>query len=160
MASKAKYTAAPQQDPDDAGYSQAPPSYQADTSAAIDDDHARLVGGVPRGSQDGHGDLPDDFKFGGSVAEATIDIRNQFIRKVYTILTAQLLVTAGVSAISFFSDGYKTWIQSHPSLVWISVCHTSLHPPNDMDMDANALTALRCNRLHAPHLLEAALLPN
>lgn len=121
MASKAKYTAAPQQDPDEAGYSQAPPSYQADTSAAIDDDHARLVGGVPRGSQDGHGDLPDDFKFGGSVAEATIDIRNQFIRKVYTILTAQLLVTAGVSAITFFSDGYKTWIQSHPSLVWISL---------------------------------------
>jgi len=121
MASKAKYTPAPQQDPDEAGYSQPPPSYQADTSAAVDDDQARLFGGVPRGSQDGDGDIPDDFKFGGSVAEATIDIRNQFVRKVYTILTAQLLVTAGVSAISFFSEGYKTWIQSHPSLVWISL---------------------------------------
>lgn len=126
MASKAKYTPAPQSDPDEAtSYSQPPPSYQADTSAAVNDDQARLFGGVPRSSQDGDGDIPDDFKFGGYVAEATIDIRNQFIRKVYTILTVQLLVTAGVSAISFFSEGYKTWIQSHPSLVWISV---SLHP--------------------------------
>jgi len=123
MASTAKYTAAPQHDPEEAqSYSQPPPSYQADTSAAVNDDQARLFGGVPRGSQDGDADIPDDFKFGGSVAEATIDIRNQFVRKVYTILTVQLLATAGVSAISFFSDGYKTWIQSHPSLVWISVC--------------------------------------
>ncbi|KAJ9143660.1 UPF0005-domain-containing protein [Coniochaeta hoffmannii] len=123
MASTAKYTPAPQRDPDEAAasYSQPPPSYQADTSAAVDDDQARLFGGVPRGSQDGQGDIPDDFKFGGSVAEATMDIRNQFVRKVYTILTVQLLATAGVSALSFFSEGYKAWIQSHPSLVWISL---------------------------------------
>ncbi|KAB5562706.1 transmembrane BAX inhibitor motif-containing protein [Coniochaeta sp. 2T2.1] len=121
MASTAKYTPAPQHDPEEASYSQPPPSYQADTSAAVDDDQARLFGGVPRGSQDGDGDIPDDFKFGGSVAEATVDIRNQFVRKVYTILTVQLLATAGVSAISFFNEGYKNWIQSHPSLVWISL---------------------------------------
>jgi protein lifeguard len=69
-------------------------------------------------------------QFGGSVAEATIDIRNQFVRKVYTILTVQLLVTAAVSAVSFFNDSYKGWIQSHPALVWISVsrnpCKASL----------------------------------
>ncbi|KAB5528926.1 transmembrane BAX inhibitor motif-containing protein [Coniochaeta sp. 2T2.1] len=121
MASTAKYTPAPQHDPEEASYSQPPPSYQADTSAAVDDDQARLFGGVPRGSQDGDGDIPDDFKFGGSVAEATVDIRNQFVRKVYTILTVQLLATAGVSAISFFNEGYKNWIQGHPSLVWISL---------------------------------------
>jgi hypothetical protein len=140
MASTAKYTAAPQQDPDEAGaaahnYAQPPPSYQADTAAAVDDDQARLYGGVPRGSQDGDGDIPDDFKFGGSVAEATVDIRNQFIRKVYTILTVQLLATAGVSALSFFSDGYKNWIQSHPSMVWISVSflpYPSFRPIQDL----------------------------
>jgi len=60
-------------------------------------------------------------QFGGTVAEATIDIRNQFIRKVYTILTVQLLVTGLVSALSFMSEGYKTWIQTHPALVWVSV---------------------------------------
>jgi FtsH-binding integral membrane protein len=60
-------------------------------------------------------------QFGGSVAEATIDIRNQFIRKVYAILTVQLIVTGAVSALSFWSEGYKNWIQSHPGVVWISV---------------------------------------
>jgi len=60
-------------------------------------------------------------QFGGTVAEATTEIRNQFIRKVYAILTVQLLVTGLVSALSFWSEGYKGWIQSHPSLVWISV---------------------------------------
>ncbi|KAL1866512.1 hypothetical protein Daus18300_006747 [Diaporthe australafricana] len=116
--SNAKYTPAPQQDPDDVpagpAYSQAPPSYQAA------DDEARLFAGegAPRSSED---NVPDDFKFGGSVAEATIDIRNQFIRKVYTILTVQLLVTGAVSTISFVSPAYKEWIQGHPALVFISM---------------------------------------
>jgi hypothetical protein len=138
MASIAKYTPAALRDPDEvASYSQAPPSYQADTSAAVDDDQARLFGGVPRGSDDGDGDIPDDFKFGGSVAEATVDIRNQFVRKVYTILTVQLLVTAGISALSFFSEGYKTWIQSNPSLVWISVKFLSFPPHASIVVNTN-----------------------
>lgn len=132
--SNAKYTLAPQHDPESvpaAGpatasqYSQAPPSYQAE------DDEARLfAGGDARRSEDDN--LPDDFKFGGSVAEATIDIRNQFIRKVYTILTVQLLVTGAVSTLSFVSEGYKAWIQEHPSMVFISVCSrtTPCFPPS------------------------------
>ncbi|KAI0149505.1 inhibitor of apoptosis-promoting Bax1-domain-containing protein [Xylariaceae sp. FL1272] len=116
MSSNTKYTPAPTQDPDEATWSQAPPSFQAEdasTSAA-----GGIFGAAPRSSED---NIPDDFKFGGSVAEATLDIRNQFIRKVYTILTAQLLVTAGVSALSFWSADYKSWIQSHPGLVWASL---------------------------------------
>lgn len=62
-----------------------------------------------------------NLQFGGSVAEATTDIRNQFIRKVYAILTVQLIATGAVSALSFFSNGYKTWIQAHPGLVFASV---------------------------------------
>ena len=61
------------------------------------------------------------------MAEATVDIRNQFIRKVYTILTVQLIVTAAVSALTFFSEGYKTWIQSHVAVVWASVRDDALH---------------------------------
>ena len=122
MAANTKYQPAPTQDPEEGTWSsqQAPPSYQAADSAR--DDAALFGGGAPRG---GNGvdddDIPDDFKFGGSVAEATVDIRNQFIRKVYTILTAQLVVTAIVSSFSFFSAGYKEWIQSHPALVFVSV---------------------------------------
>ncbi|KAH6683719.1 transmembrane BAX inhibitor motif-containing protein [Plectosphaerella plurivora] len=122
MAANTKYAPAPTQDPDEEHgiYPQAPPAYQAESSTAIHDDEARLFGGgAPRASLDD--DLPDDFKFGGSVAEATIDIRNQFIRKVYAILTVQLIVTGAVSALSFWSEGYKNWIQSHPGVVWISL---------------------------------------
>ncbi|KAL2884184.1 hypothetical protein SGCOL_000123 [Colletotrichum sp. CLE4] len=119
MASKTKYAPAPTQDPDEASsYAQAPPAYQAEPTAASDTDRL-FGGGAPRSSQDD--DLPDDFKFGGSVAEATTDIRNQFIRKVYAILTVQLIATGAVSALSFFSDGYKTWIQAHPGLVFASL---------------------------------------
>ncbi|KAH8886469.1 UPF0005-domain-containing protein [Thozetella sp. PMI_491] len=119
MASSTKYAPAAQQDPDE-DYAQPPPSYQATGETSASDDTARLFGGgVPRGSQDD--DIPDDFKFGGSIAEATIDIRNQFIRKVYTILTVQLIATGAVSAISFMSEGYKAWIQTHPALVYGSL---------------------------------------
>jgi len=55
MASTAKYTAAPQDDPD--AYTQPPPSYQAESSSAQDD--ALLFGGAPRNSE---GEVPDDFK--------------------------------------------------------------------------------------------------
>lgn len=118
MASTTKYAPAPQQDPEE-GYTQPPPSYQAADGPSSSDDADRLYGGVPRSSMDD--DIPDDFKFGGSIAEATIDIRNQFIRKVYTILTVQLIATGAVSSLSFMSEGYKTWIQSHPALVYVSL---------------------------------------
>jgi FtsH-binding integral membrane protein len=115
MASTAKYQRAPQDEAQD-DYTQAPPAY-AEGSSSRNDEQSGLFG-APRSSED---NVPDDFKFGGSVAEATVDIRNQFIRKVYTILTVQLIATAGVSSISFFSDSYKTWIQSHPAVVWASL---------------------------------------
>jgi hypothetical protein len=77
-----KYQNVPQRDSlDEAApsYSQAPPSYQAQTA----DPQEALLQGVPRGEDD---NLPDDFKFGGVVAEATLDIRMAFVRKVYAIL--------------------------------------------------------------------------
>lgn len=77
-----KYQHVPQRDSLDEpqaapSYSQAPPSYQAD------DPQEALLRGVPRSEND---NVPDDFKFGGVVAEATLDIRMAFIRKVYAIL--------------------------------------------------------------------------
>lgn len=132
--SNAKYAPAAQQDPDD--YAQAPPSYQAEGSSPS---AGTPLFGEARSSED---NVPDDFKvsgnppspvrirsrqptnipqFGGSVAEATIDIRNTFVRKVYAILTAQLLATTTLSSASFWSSSYKTWIQSHPALVWVSL---------------------------------------
>jgi FtsH-binding integral membrane protein len=109
--STAKYAPAPTHDPDD--YDQAPPGYQAEASSSA----TPLFSG-PRSSED---NVPDDFKFGGSVAEATIDIRHQFIRKVYAILSVQLIATTALSSLSFLSTSYKSWVQSNPGLLWASV---------------------------------------
>lgn len=57
--------------------------------------------------------IPDDFKYSTSVAEATIDIRHAFVRKVYSILTVQLVSTAIFSSISFFNQSFKLWIQDN-----------------------------------------------
>jgi protein lifeguard len=74
-----KYQHVPQRDSlDESSYSQAPPSYQAE-----DPTREALISGVARSEDD---NLPDDFKFGGVVAEATLDIRMAFVRKVYAIL--------------------------------------------------------------------------
>jgi hypothetical protein len=111
MAANTKYQPAPQRDSFESNsYAQPPPSYQQD-------DHAALLG-APRSEDD---NLPDDFKFGGVVSEATLDIRMQFIRKVYAILTVQLLATAIASSVSFYSTGYKNWIQSNQWMLWVSL---------------------------------------
>ena len=116
MPSNTKYTAAPQHDPDEtASYSQAPPSYEPSASA----DQAALLGGTPRSYDDND---PDDFNLGVKVSEASIDIRMAFVRKVYAILTVQLIATTALSTISFFSEGYKNWIQENVWLMWTSVC--------------------------------------
>ena len=44
-----------------------------------------------------------------------------FIRKVYTILTVQILATALLSSVSFFSSDYKNWIQSNTWMMWVSL---------------------------------------
>lgn len=119
MSAKTQYAPAPQRDSfedNTASYSQAPPSYNAQTSASAD--QALLLGGGARSSED---NIPDDFKYGGSVAEASIEIRMQFVRKVYAILSVQLIATAILSSISFFSVSYKTWIQSNVWMMWVSV---------------------------------------
>jgi FtsH-binding integral membrane protein len=118
--SSTKYTPAPQNDPsytdnEPSSYTQAPPSYQATTSA--DDDEALLRGGS-RSSID---NVPDDFKFGGVVGEGSIEVRMGFIRRVYAILTVQLVATGILSSISFYNGDYKQWIQSNQWMMWISL---------------------------------------
>ncbi|KAA8647027.1 hypothetical protein EYZ11_000094 [Aspergillus tanneri] len=109
MAANTRYEPAPQRDSfEERAYPQPPPSYQATAERSQQ----------PRSEDD---NVPDDFKFGGMVAEATLPIRMQFIRKVYAILTAQLLLTTALSSVSFFSDSYRVWIQSNFWLMLVSV---------------------------------------
>ena len=64
-------------------------------------------------------DLENDFNYGNNVISASAEVRKGFLRKVYGILTVQLLMTCGVSgtienyyfrleilSMSIFSDLY------------------------------------------------------
>ena len=97
MAANAKYQRAPQRDSfEESSYTQAPPSYQADS-----DQNQNLLSGGARGEDD---NLPDDFKFGGSVSEATLPIRMQFVRKVYAILLVDTIQPSCASITDLLQD--------------------------------------------------------
>jgi len=65
--------------------------------------------------QPSQGDLPDDFKYGVSVSESAPEIRNAFIRKVYTILLCQIAATTLVGGIISQSPSTIFWVETH---VW------------------------------------------
>uniref|UniRef100_A0A8C4PXC1 Fas apoptotic inhibitory molecule 2a n=1 Tax=Eptatretus burgeri TaxID=7764 RepID=A0A8C4PXC1_EPTBU len=48
------------------------------------------------------------------------NVRRVFIRKVYTILSAQLFVTFGIVAIFSFVMPVKIWVKRHPAAYWAS----------------------------------------
>ncbi|KAL1746426.1 inhibitor of apoptosis-promoting Bax1-domain-containing protein [Schizophyllum fasciatum] len=100
---------------------QAPPSYgsTSPTKPANDESLDPLLASSSaagmRGAiydQPGYGDLPDDFKYGTTVSESAPEIRQAFVRKVFTILLSQAattIVAAGVSS----SDDVMTWVLHH-----------------------------------------------
>ncbi|PFH47830.1 hypothetical protein AMATHDRAFT_151176 [Amanita thiersii Skay4041] len=101
-----------------------PPSYGAASPISKPGNYADqepLLGGSPNASPSGiynqpaHGDLPDDFKYGVSVSECELAIRNAFVRKVYTILLCQLFATAVVGGLISRSATAIQWVQTH---VW------------------------------------------
>ncbi|KAK7692489.1 hypothetical protein QCA50_004114 [Cerrena zonata] len=59
------------------------------------------------------GDLPDDFKYGTSVADSAPEIRKAFVRKVYTILFVQILATTIVAAFIRSSESAVPWVQAN-----------------------------------------------
>ncbi|KAL9938557.1 hypothetical protein V8E36_002276 [Tilletia maclaganii] len=81
------YSAVPQEDPFTAGPST---GAAAGTSAAFHPD-------IPRGETEE--DDPDDFKYGTTVSQCSIDVRHAFLRKVYTTLFLQLLFTTIIGAV-------------------------------------------------------------
>ncbi|KAI8320922.1 UPF0005-domain-containing protein, partial [Martensiomyces pterosporus] len=57
--------------------------------------------------------VPDDFKYGVSVSQSDLSIRHAFIRKVYTILTVQLLATTAVGAYLRHVDATSGFLIKH-----------------------------------------------
>ncbi|KZS93931.1 UPF0005-domain-containing protein [Sistotremastrum niveocremeum HHB9708] len=103
----------------------APPAYQSKTYGTNDSAAADpLLGraGPSNGiyNQPDPGDLPDDFKvglflvlYGVNVTESAPEIRNAFVRKVYTILFCQILLTTIVGG--YMSRNFEAvfWVQTH-----------------------------------------------
>ncbi|NWV37742.1 LFG4 protein, partial [Grantiella picta] len=64
--------------------------------------------------------IEDDFNYGSSVASASVHIRMAFLRKVYSILTIQVLLTTVTSAIFLYSTGVQAFVHERPALLLIS----------------------------------------
>jgi len=108
-------------------YPRPPPSYGAasPTSKYSDQASEPLLGqprlpvpGPSSGAiydQPARDDLPDDFKYGVSVSESSLEIRSAFVRKVYSILFCQILATCIVAGSISKSSSAISWVQTH---VW------------------------------------------
>ncbi|NWZ91433.1 LFG4 protein, partial [Nesospiza acunhae] len=64
--------------------------------------------------------IEDDFNYGSNVASASVHIRMAFLRKVYSILSVQVLLTTVTSAIFLYSTGVQTFVHERPTLLLIS----------------------------------------
>ncbi|NXJ12647.1 LFG4 protein, partial [Odontophorus gujanensis] len=65
--------------------------------------------------------IEDDFNYGSNVASASVHIRMAFLRKVYSILSVQVLLTTVTSAIFLYSTGVQAFVHERPALLLISV---------------------------------------
>ncbi|NXB94513.1 LFG4 protein, partial [Vidua chalybeata] len=64
--------------------------------------------------------IEDDFNYGSNVASASVHIRMAFLRKVYSILSVQVLLTTVTSAIFLYSTGLQAFVHERPALLLIS----------------------------------------
>lgn len=73
---------------------------------------------VPRTSGD---HIPDDFKYSVTVASCELPIRQLFLRKVYALLTMQIMATLVVGYIIKLSPGIQNWCLSNMWLFVVSM---------------------------------------
>ncbi|KAK6499335.1 hypothetical protein TWF506_003963 [Arthrobotrys conoides] len=97
---------------------EAPPSYHEAGSSSRAQESAEPLLGSPRFDQPDDA-FPPDYKT--VVAESSLAIRQRFVSKVYSILFFQLFATGVLSAATFYSAGFKTWIQTNGWMMWISL---------------------------------------
>ncbi|XP_023616438.1 protein lifeguard 4 isoform X2 [Myotis lucifugus] len=63
--------------------------------------------------------IEDDFNYGSCVASASVHIRMAFLRKVYTILSLQVLLTTVTSAFFLYFESIRTFIHESPALILV-----------------------------------------
>ncbi|XP_068937069.1 protein lifeguard 4 isoform X2 [Petaurus breviceps papuanus] len=65
--------------------------------------------------------LEDDFNYGPTVASASIHIRMGFLRKVYSIIFLQVLLTTVTAATFMYFDSIQIFLSKSPALMFISL---------------------------------------
>ncbi|CAL9681987.1 unnamed protein product [Knipowitschia caucasica] len=68
----------------------------------------------PRGS------IEDDFNYGTNVSTASVQVRMDFLRKVYSLLSLQLLLTTATSALFLLCAPLKEYVHNSPAVVLVS----------------------------------------
>ncbi|CDH54107.1 glutamate binding protein [Lichtheimia corymbifera JMRC:FSU:9682] len=58
----------------------------------------------------------EDDMYKETVANSPVEVRMQFVRKVYSILSTQILSTVVLSAVYMYNAGIRSWVQSN---VWM-----------------------------------------
>lgn len=86
------------------GYSGLPPAYTPVSTAGPS---------TAREPRDSDEDIPDDFthKVYVTVIEYDVDVRLAFMRKVYSILFAQLSLSTLVAGFMMYNENLKSWVQ-------------------------------------------------
>jgi len=68
--------------------------------------------------------IEDDFMYGSNVAAAHVSIRLGFLRKVYGILTSQLLLTTIVGFAFMMHEGLKSFVQQNQWMMMVAFVGT------------------------------------
>ncbi|XP_064487058.1 protein lifeguard 4-like [Ornithodoros turicata] len=72
------------------------------------------------GDQSDKSSIMDDFCYNNNVSKAHVYVRLGFLRKVYGILSVQLLVTAVCASIAMFTPVVKFYINENPWMVTVA----------------------------------------
>uniref|UniRef100_A0A8C9DDQ8 Transmembrane BAX inhibitor motif containing 4 n=1 Tax=Prolemur simus TaxID=1328070 RepID=A0A8C9DDQ8_PROSS len=63
--------------------------------------------------------IEDDFNYGSCVASASVHIRMAFLRKVYSILSLQVLLTTVTSTAFLYFESVRTFVHESPALILV-----------------------------------------
>ncbi|ELK02469.1 protein lifeguard 4 [Pteropus alecto] len=63
--------------------------------------------------------IEDDFNYGSCVASSSVHIRMAFLRKVYSILSFQVLLTTVTSAFFLYFESIRTFVHGSPALLLV-----------------------------------------
>jgi len=72
-------------------------------------------------TQPGIDNIPDDFKYDTNVSGCELSIRQQFIKKVYTLLFLQLLITGAIGAFISLNQSVQNFALTNIWLFFVSI---------------------------------------